>query len=159
MLSSGPRKLLLAVLPAYAFRSQLPNTFKHSRCDDNEKSISSTSDKIRTKNSDAGACDIAIYLTEESQTTLRNHLDKVGLKNVHFEPQVIIRRDADPDSVFQFEPLFGERVAFRLKGIAETFALGDKAVTVSAVLQYNTACVITFTLIIDDFRVLAMRKL
>lgn len=75
--------------------------------------------------------DISIYLTDESKETLRSHLNKVGLKDYNFQSHIVLRRAADESSIYQFEPLFGERVAFRLKGIAEYSEIDRKLIVVS----------------------------
>ena len=90
------------------------------------------------------ANDISIYLSEESQLTLKAHLKKVGLGSYSFEPRVLVRRNADRVSNYELEPLFGERVAFRLKGVAHLPAQGYASVRTSYLHVEDNMCLNIF---------------
>lgn len=62
---------------------------------------------------------IAVVLTAKSRENLKNHLRKVGMTGC--DGTIVILKDRVNDKdIYLYEPLFGERVAFRLKGIIKT---------------------------------------
>jgi hypothetical protein len=64
--------------------------------------------------------DVAVYLTPASKEALAVHLSSVGVKGEVNPSRVVVKRSCQPKDYYEYEPLFGERVAFRLKGIART---------------------------------------
>ena len=61
---------------------------------------------------------IAVYLNEESIRYLKVKLKKLGYGDYNGN-MVVIKSDAKKIDNYIFEPLFGDRVAFRIKGIVE----------------------------------------
>ena len=62
---------------------------------------------------------VSLFLSDVSKEQLTKYLASVGKVNV--EPkQIVIKRLSDPNDTFTYEPLFGERAAFRLKAIVTT---------------------------------------
>jgi len=61
---------------------------------------------------------VALYLSPQSRGQLEKHLKKQGMN--YTGEFISIRSSASPADVEVFEPLFGERAAFRLKGIVKT---------------------------------------
>ena len=61
---------------------------------------------------------IAVYLNEESIRYLKVKLKKMGYGGYNGN-MVVIKSDANRIDNYIFEPLFGDRVAFRIKGIVE----------------------------------------
>ena len=66
------------------------------------------------------AHDVAMYLTPVSQSELQAHLKKLGIQGDIDTSRVVVRRSCDKDDSYYYEPLFGERAAFRLRGIIKT---------------------------------------
>ena len=64
--------------------------------------------------------DVALYLTDSSKAALKKYLMSVkDIQDVDVS-RVVIRRSCTSKDSFEYEPLFGERAAFRLKGLART---------------------------------------
>lgn len=63
---------------------------------------------------------VAISLATKSQNDLKEYLDKKQLGNFSSQLIIIKQLTANIDDQYVYEPLFGERAAFRLKGIAKT---------------------------------------
>jgi hypothetical protein len=59
---------------------------------------------------------IAVYLKPESKVLLEKALKKIDFKDPEAN-HICINSAADKDTVHMFEPLFGSRAAFRLKGL------------------------------------------
>lgn len=66
---------------------------------------------------------LSIYLTKESQKNLQTHLQKVGINDTPSN-RVVIRSSMTDRDVYMYKPLYGERAAFRLKGIIKTEGTG-----------------------------------
>ena len=62
---------------------------------------------------------ISLYLKPESQQLLAKHLADRGMKQTSTN-QVCFSRKSNDDSRYVFKPLYGQRAAFRLKGIIQT---------------------------------------
>jgi mitochondrial intermembrane space import and assembly protein 40 len=60
---------------------------------------------------------INIYLKPESKQLLQKHLQKRNLGDVIVPNYICVNSKAFSDSMYVFGPIFGERAAFRLKGI------------------------------------------
>lgn len=67
--------------------------------------------------------DVALYLTDSSKIALAKHLNQLEkgkeIRDIDVS-RVILRRSCTAKDSFEYEPLFGERAAFRLKGLART---------------------------------------
>lgn len=63
---------------------------------------------------------VALYLTEESQKSMKKHLSNFGEKGEYDLSKVVIRRNCTSKDSYPYEPLFGERAAFRMKSIIKT---------------------------------------
>ncbi|MCL4419853.1 hypothetical protein M1146_07230, partial [Patescibacteria group bacterium] len=61
---------------------------------------------------------ISVYLKPESKKLFENFLAKKGYKNYHVD-FVSLHRNANTDISYIFKPLYGQRLAFRLKGLIE----------------------------------------
>ena len=77
---------------------------------------------------------VAVYLTEESRKIMKRNLSKLGIKGDVDAEYVVIRRNCTSKDSYPYEPLFGERAAFRLKAIART---DDGTIAVGHFLSYN----------------------
>ncbi len=64
--------------------------------------------------------DVALYLTDSSKAALKKYLMSVKDVGDIDVSRVVIRRSCTAKDSFEYEPLFGERAAFRLKGLART---------------------------------------
>lgn len=62
---------------------------------------------------------IAVYLTSQSKEALSKYLYKKGLPT-YSGKYVVIKNNASKDDSYVYEPLYGERAAFRLKGFVKT---------------------------------------
>jgi hypothetical protein len=61
---------------------------------------------------------LGVYLTEESHKNLQAQLEQIGIGKTHLAgKRVIVRSSLTSRDEFVYFPIFGERVAFRLKGI------------------------------------------
>ena len=60
---------------------------------------------------------IGVFLKPESREILSRRLAALGLKDYEAEVAVL-NEDPTFDDIFTYEPLFGEKAAFRLTGIA-----------------------------------------
>jgi hypothetical protein len=61
---------------------------------------------------------MGVYLTEESHKNLQAQLDQIGIGKTHdVGKRVIVRSTLTSRDEFVYFPIYGERVAFRLKGI------------------------------------------
>lgn len=61
---------------------------------------------------------VAIYLSPDSQQNLKVFLNEHGLSD-YSGKYVVVTRLTDEKGEFIYQPLFGERAAFRLKGIGK----------------------------------------
>lgn len=59
---------------------------------------------------------ISVFLKDDSKELLKKALEPYGLQNAQFD-HVCVFSGADPGLVNVYAPLFGQRMAFRLKGI------------------------------------------
>lgn len=59
---------------------------------------------------------VAIYLTENSKLILEEGLKKVGLSGYRAD-YIVLRRGAGKADRYPYEPLYGRKVCFRLKGL------------------------------------------
>ena len=73
----------------------------------------------RTQQKPQGPKFVAMFLSPDSQAVLGRFLDKQGMGALKGN-RVVIRRLVEDNDSFAYQPLFGERAAFRLKGIVET---------------------------------------
>ena len=66
--------------------------------------------------------DVSLYLTAQSKETLKKYIGKLEPSRIdEFDlSRVVIRRTCTPKDSYEYEPLYGERAAFRLKGIVRT---------------------------------------
>lgn len=64
--------------------------------------------------------DVAVYLTQSSRDELSAYLRKLGVEAEVDTKSVVIRRSCSSRDSYFYEPLFGERSAFRLKGLIKT---------------------------------------
>jgi uncharacterized protein (DUF1810 family) len=79
----------------------------YSRCDNKEK----TNDpRIESREM------VAVYLTEKSKDFLEKVFSDRGMKNKSAD-YVCVNSHADPATLYVFHPLFGDRMAFRIKGM------------------------------------------
>jgi hypothetical protein len=62
---------------------------------------------------------IAVYLTPTSQESVEKYCKSIGLPN-HTSKYVVIKNEADQEDSYIYQPLYGERAAFRMKGIIKT---------------------------------------
>jgi len=89
-----------------------------SLCNNNEND-----DKINNKKRDNQSCNvIALYLTKKSKEHLKERLSKVGYKD-YTADYVVIKRLAGKtinDDIKYYEQYYGDKAAFRLKGIIKT---------------------------------------
>jgi len=60
-----------------------------------------------------------VFLSSKSKDNLRQHLPKVSLKEYEGEI-VVLKSKLESQDLYLYEPLIGQRVAFRLKGIIKT---------------------------------------
>ena len=61
---------------------------------------------------------ISFCLSEDSQTKLKEYLNKYKSNSIHGRLVIIKKLTNDEASQYTYEPIFGEKAAFRLKGIA-----------------------------------------
>jgi hypothetical protein len=61
--------------------------------------------------------DVAVYLAPASRTELNAYLRKMGVEGTVDTSRVVVRRSCDKSDSYLYEPLFGERAAFRIKGL------------------------------------------
>jgi hypothetical protein len=61
--------------------------------------------------------DVAVYLAPASRTELNAYLRKMGVEGTVDTSRVVVRRSCDRSDSYLYEPLFGERAAFRIKGL------------------------------------------
>lgn len=61
--------------------------------------------------------DVAVYLAPASRTELNAYLRKIGVEGTVDTSRVVVRRSCDSSDSYLYEPLFGERAAFRIKGL------------------------------------------
>ena len=73
--------------------------------------------------------EVAMYLTPASRSELQLHLKKLGIEGDLDTRRVVVRRSCNSDDSYYYEPLFGEKAAFRLKGIIKTHS-GSIAVSI-----------------------------
>lgn len=72
----------------------------------------------KTQNHDGNSEFIAVFFKNESKVLMEKYLEKKGFKD-HTADYVCIHSHPNKDSSYIFEPLYGGRTAFRLKGIVE----------------------------------------
>ena len=64
---------------------------------------------------------LAVYLTPESRQNLQKQLTNLGIGATHeVGSRVVVKSSLSPQDVYMYQPLFGERAAFRIKGIVRT---------------------------------------
>lgn len=63
---------------------------------------------------------VAFSMSVKAQNDLKQYLERHGLKPIHGSLVVIKVLNNDKEDQYVYEPLFGERAAFRLKGIVTT---------------------------------------
>lgn len=64
---------------------------------------------------------MAVYLTPESRQNLQKQLTHLGVGATHeVGSRVVVKSSLTPQDVYMYQPLFGERAAFRIKGIVRT---------------------------------------
>lgn len=61
--------------------------------------------------------DVAVYLAPASRTELNAYLRKMGIEGTVDTSRVVVRRSCNSSDSYLYEPLFGERAAFRIKGL------------------------------------------
>ena len=73
-----------------------------------------------SKGEDGGS--LSVYLSPASKTLLSSHLlDKLGLDKVDLnDSRVVVKGKIDSVDSYIYSPLYGERTAFRLKGMIKT---------------------------------------
>ena len=66
--------------------------------------------------------DVALYLTPQSKETLKKYIGKLEPSRIDdIDPtRIVIRRTCTTKDSYEYEPLYGERAAFRLKGMVRT---------------------------------------
>lgn len=105
----------------YRFASLLPTTLlplvpalllSKSECKDDSKP--SSKDKSNTIH------DVAVYLAPASRVELNAYLRKMGVEGAVDTSRVVVRRSCNSSDSYFYEPLFGERAAFRIKGLIKT---------------------------------------
>lgn len=96
---------VLSLAPAYCIAN---------RSDCKEDSIASSSNKKDSSH------DIAVYLNTASRSELSAYLRKYGVEGDVDTSRVVVRRSCSSRDSYFYEPLFGERAAFRLKGLVKT---------------------------------------
>ena len=79
--------------------------------------------------------DVAMYLTAQSKSDLKTSLKNMGIEGDVDTSRVVVRRSCTKDDSYYYEPLFGERAAFRLKGLIRT---DNGAVVVSKTDESNS---------------------
>ena len=88
-----------------------------------QSSLVSSCNSDSTSNSNNPMCNvIALYLTKKSKDHLKDRLSKVGYKN-YTADYVVIKRLAGEtisEDVQYYEQFYGDKAAFRLKGIIKT---------------------------------------
>lgn len=114
----GFRNMILKVKPLSLILVGAPiisTSISNSKCD-----ISDGDDKKVTDDSPT----VSLYLNKSSISKLKEYIQKLdpSIKQVDVS-QVIIRHScAKKEDCYEYEPMFGERAAFRLKGFARTDA-------------------------------------
>ena len=104
---------------------------KHAECEvDNQRPMI---DKKQTH-------EVAMYLTPASRGELQSHLKKLGIEGDLDTSRVVVRRSCNSDDSYYYEPLFGEKAAFRLKGIIKTSSGSIAVRIVDSEKQKITQC-------------------
>ena len=85
-----------------------------SRSECKEDSTASSSNKKDSNH------DVAVYLNAASRSELSAYLRKYGVEGDVDTTRVVVRRSCSNRDSYFYEPLFGERAAFRLKGLVKT---------------------------------------
>eukprot|EP01041_Mallomonas_annulata_P004523 gene4523-8983_t len=98
---SFPWRLICGVTSSSAF------LLRTTKCDSTATSAANNNDSI------------LIQLTSKSKEQLRSHLHKIGLDG-YVADRVIIKNNPSNDDIFVYEPILGERVVFRLKGLVKS---------------------------------------
>ena len=63
---------------------------------------------------------LAVYLSPESRSNLQRQLSNLGIGKTHeVGNRVIVKSSLSAQDTYLYEPLFGERAAFRIKGIVK----------------------------------------
>ena len=75
---------------------------------------------LSTSNRKDSSHDVAVYLNAASRSELSAYLRKYGVEGDVDTSRVVVRRSCNSRDSYFYEPLFGERAAFRLKGLVKT---------------------------------------
>jgi len=86
---------------------------------------------VRDKEKETLQSAVVISLSSQSRDNLKEYLDMNKYQGVQGN-YVVINKGVTEGDLYQYEPLFGERAAFRLKGVIQN---SKKSMTVSNVMS------------------------
>ena len=86
------------------------------------KTLADAKKNVQSAEKEKQTHDVSLYFTAQSKETLKKYIAKLEpsrIDDIELS-RIVIRRTCTSKDSYEYEPLYGERAAFRLKGIVRT---------------------------------------